>query len=1495
VTDLDPGRRSTALARYAEAGRPPLRLEWPRVPGPPGSAGSPVRLRDRWCFLAVFLIALLVFAGTDTGRMIFDTKLGVDIDAAGFLARLWPLWNPLEWFGTLQNQYIGYAIPMAPFFLLGQLAHVPIWLIERLWLAVLITVGFAGLVKLARALQIGTDGSRLVAATMFVLWPTFTIVIGSTSAAALPGLMVPWAILPLVGAVRGRPAGRAVALSGLSVAAMGGVNAASTGYVLVLPALFILVTAGGRLRLTLFAKWVAAVLAGTAWWLIPLLLQGKYSVNFLPYIEQSGSTLRFMSAAAFLRGTGNWTAYLNLGTPWLSAGWSEITSAAAILASAAAAGAGLYGLARSDMPSRRWLLGCVGLASAVALTGYFGPLGGPLSGPVDAVFNGALAPLRTLYKIEPVVAVALALGCAHAMSRWMRGDLPLRAGRVPRSAALAPLAAVVLLGLAVPQLSGQVLQPGSFSRVPGYWYQAAAFLAAHSPEQTALVVPADSHGLYLWGDPIDDPLEPLATSPWAERELVPYGGLGSQVFLDTAEQAVESDQAVPGLPVYLNRAGIRYVVVRNDLDPATIGYVSPQIINQTLALSGFSRVASFGPAISSSVSYLAQPLTPGPVASYPAVEIFQAANPAWRPSGPVAALPVSKTVLVNGGPDSLLALAGQGVVTSQPAVIAGDPLPVRPDLWAVTDGQRRADENFGQTSQNVSFTYTATETNPPDDQFGASGDPPKQLLPVPAAGHQTVAVLSGAAQVTASSYGSWLEEAPQYDPVNAFDDDASTAWAEGSAYTPVGQWIQIGFDHPLDLPATIGIQLLADSPTRSAASEVQVSTAAGSVSTSLAYTGATQALRVQPGPTSWLRVTITAASDVVPGAPGAGFTGVLIPGVKVTRYLQPAQDPAGAQAASAVYSFHQQAADPAVTPGPQASPVLARTFQTSAGQLSLTATAVATPSAALNRLIPSLAPASGSAVRVTASSSWDSLPKYGPDNLLSSAVGLPWLASSTDANPRLQLTWAGKRTIGELVLSPASGTATFPATVEAASPQGARLARVGQGGVVRLVPPLRTDQLTISFPGTQLVATSVDGLPEQLPVGLSKLTIPALADLHVAVPELGATFSLACGQGPSISIDGASYRTSVTGTVTDLIQSLPVQVRVCAPGGRLTLGSGRHWLLAAPSGALVVTDLDLATQPSSGAVSASASASASAFAGQRAVRVLSWQADNSSLRVGPGAASYVEIHENFNAGWTATLNGRALTAVRLDGWQQAFIVPAGQGGVISLSYAPAAVYHAGLVVSALALAALIALALGLGSGSGWRPWRRVGHGVGRWVGRWVGHGVGLWARPRSGRWVLRRHRGADVDHVGDADHAGDVDHAAERWPAGAWRPFPGRPMARTVAVFVPLAVVIWLAGGPLVIAVPALACLGWWRPRWLPPVALGSMLFAGVAAATAGDPTAMGSGAFGGLAQACALVALTAGLMPAIHRSAAREADGPAAASAAGSADGSAAGKAGAE
>ncbi len=184
---------------------------------------------------------------------------------------------------------------------------------------------------------------------------------------------------------------------------------------------------------------------------------------------------------------------------------------------------------------------------------------------------------------------------------------------------------IVLIGLLLPYVSGQVLNPGSFSAVPRYWYQVAAFLHAHSPRNAAIVLPADAHGDYLWGDPIDDPLVALATSPWAERGLVPYGGAGSQILLTTTEDAVESGEQVPGLPGYLQRAGVRYLVVRNDLDPRQVGYTTAALVHQSLALSGFTRVAAFGPLIGGKqIEPRATREQQSVLPSYPAVEVYAA-------------------------------------------------------------------------------------------------------------------------------------------------------------------------------------------------------------------------------------------------------------------------------------------------------------------------------------------------------------------------------------------------------------------------------------------------------------------------------------------------------------------------------------------------------------------------------------------------------------------------------------------------------------------------------------------------------------------------------------------------------------------------------------------------------------------------------------------------------------------------------------------------------
>jgi arabinofuranan 3-O-arabinosyltransferase len=1406
---------------------PTVRIGMHAKPEPRPHRGVP---RDRWLFLIVLLVALLVFAATDTGRIIFDTKLGVDIDAGQFLSRLWSLWNPQEWFGSLRDQYIGYAIPMAPFFWAGQLAHAPIWLLERLWLALIIAVGFTGLVKLSRALEIGSDGSRLLAGTVFALWPSFTILIGSTSAAVLPGLVAPWALLPLVSAVKGQStASRAAARSGLAIAAMGGVNAIYTLAVLILPALYILTHTKSRQRAELGLKWVIALFAGTAWWTIPLVLQGKYAFNFLPFIEQSATTARTTSAAAVLRGTSVWTAYFNLGgTPWLQAGWAMISSAPAILASAVVSAVGLAGLARRDMPERRWLCICAGLAAMLALAGYYGPLGGPWHAEVDAWLDGPLAPFRSLYKLEPVIAVALTLGVAHAMDRcW---QLRMRIGRhtiLPGSAATAPAVALVLAGLALPQLTGQVLQAGSFTSVPSYWYQTARYLAARSPRQTALVVPANPHGQYTWGDTIDDVLEPLASSPWAERGLVPYGGAGSQILLQTAEQAIESGKPVPGLPAYLARAGIRYVVVRNDTSPLAAGYTLPQIVNETLAQSGFRRVVSFGPDVATSADYpnLAGQ-APGFAPSYPAVEIFTADRVALRPASPVAVLPVSQTVLVNGGPDSLLQLAGQGILTSQPAVVAGQPLAGKPALWAITDGQRRADNDFGSTNDFQSFTYTAHETNPVDSPLGGAGGPPRQILPVSGADHQTVAILSGAASVTASSAGTWLGESPQYDPVNAFDGNPATAWAEGDPTTPVGQWIQINFSHPTRLPSTIGIQLLADSDRRSVANQLRVTTSAGSAVSDIVSTGSTQPLHVPAGLTQWLRITITGASNVVPGNPGAGISDVLIPGVRVARYLQVAEDPAGAKTSAVVYSFSQ---------GQPATTTLDRIFALSrSSRLTAHLSAMPEPGPALQGLITQLSPETRTQFRVTATSTWDSLPVFGPDNLFEPRSRRPWLASAPDSHPTLKLTWHGLRTISKLVLKPAIGLAAAPTGVLINSPSGHRLAAVGLGGVVEVSPALRTDKLNLTFYASASTAAgnTAAGQPAQLPVGLASVSVPALSGLRLAAPAYGRAFHLSCGSGPSLSVDGHAYQTSASGTLRDLIRLQPVRLSLCAPGSALSLPAGLQRLTAAPSATFTITSLTLSNHPAAAVLSQAPLTAAQ----PRKLRVLTWQSDSRELRIGPGGASYLEVHENVNAGWTAALDGRPLRAATLDGWQQAFIVPAGAGGTITLSFQPAGLYHDGIIGSGLLLLSLVAVAIGAGS-------RRR-------------------RRSRAADTEAGSYGPASTRHEQRQPSSGPVS-VATRLPG--WlhvTDLAHRDSFKTLMILTPVAAVLVVAGGPVAVAVPILAIIDNWRPNWRPWIAFAAMLAAGVTAAVARNPAALGSGPFSGTAQVFALLALAAALLP---------------------------------
>jgi arabinofuranan 3-O-arabinosyltransferase len=71
-------------------------------------------------------------------------------------------------------------------------------------------------------------------------------------------------------------------------------------------------------------------------------------------------------------------------------------------------------------------------------------------------------------------------------------------------------------------------------------------------------------------------------------------------------------------------------------------------------------------------------------------------------------------------------------------------------------------------------------------------------------------------------------------------------------------------------------------------------------------------------------------------------------------------------------------------------------------------------------------------------------------------------------------------------------------------------------------------------------------------------------------------------------------------------------------------------------------------------------------------------------------AQVLVVHENENPGWKATLDGTPLEKVRVDGWQQGYVIPQGRGGEVDLRFTPGKAYRI-VLIGGLALVVLLAL------------------------------------------------------------------------------------------------------------------------------------------------------------------------------------------------------------
>ena len=1265
--------------------------------------------RSRWVPLTLaagaFAVAFAQSPGLDTA----DTKINLHVDPQTFLSQVLSVWSPTEGLGHVQGgQYSGYLWPMGPFFALGHLLAIPDWVVERLWLGLLLSLAAWGVVRLADAL--GIDRRRgiahLVAGAVYIANPYVVVFTARTTVFLLAYAALPWLMAIVHGGLRHPrrwwwPAAFALVVTSTG----GGVNATVTALVLLGPVLLALYEwlalheVTGRAVWTLGWRTTLATALASVWWAVPLLVQSAYGLNFLAFTEQVGAIWATTSLSESLRLMGYWPSYLGQGygtrlLPYYQDSGTLLFDPAVVAASLLVPALALAGYRFT----RRWRYApfLVGLALLALLAMSVGwPTGTAARAGATFLYNhvAVLQVLRTTYKAGPLLALAVALLAGAALKvAWarlggLRRSQAVRAGS--RLAMVALVAALVVLG-ALPLFEGRAIEL-TFKRVPAAWTRAGASLDASLPRNSrAIVLPGQEFAYYSWGATIDPILTATTSRPVAIRNVPPYDDLHAVDFLWTVDDLVSQQRLLPGqLQPLLDLMSASRVVTATDDQDALSGALAPQPAAQTLAAqAGLSRPAqSFGP-----VRTFASPAqTADPPARLPQVRIYET-----RVRGLVRIEPAGPATVVDGSAQGIADIAALGELpSSRPLFYAGDETPatIRGQALAgadvfITDSNRRRVFVASRMRANTGATIPAGQSFSADaavvDPFASRG---------PDA--QTVAVFTGARYIEAP-YNPEIAQFPAHAPFAAFDGNPATSWQADPTLDPSQDWIQIGFLAPRDVPY---LDLLPDSSDPL----VQV--------TSVQIAGRTFA--VHPG---WnhlvlglrhvgaLRILIAHVRTLGASAGSAGgLAEVRIPGVHVGELLRPpvlaeqALRGANLSHAQLTYVFERTTADSPLTRGPAPARIVvhgsrlqaeasliaqARDAETSLARVidppaarrwTLTGLATIAPQAP-DPAIDTLAGTRTSGAIFSSSGRLEGLARYRASSAFDGSARTSWVAPVG----RYQAAWIQWSTprphaLRSLRLVRSALPVGFPARISISADGGPATAlAVPADGDVRLPRQLRGREFRLN-----VVATAGSDRPA---VGIAEIRG---AGVPRATPGRSRSVVSACGQETAV-LGGQRLALALRGSVAALDAGEPLALVAC---GRPT---------ALPAGPVDVSVAGTVTRPLIVSLRSPAPdplAHAAVAAG--AVTNPGDQGNGSytGIRVRVRAPGWLVLGESYNRGWRATCGGRSLGPPRvIDAFANGWRVGPGCRSV-SIVFGPQSEVDAGYVVGAIACILMAAIVL----------------------------------------------------------------------------------------------------------------------------------------------------------------------------------------------------------
>ncbi len=1124
-----------------------------------------------------------------------DTKTYLYLDPLRFLSQVAFMWNPTVGLGTVTHEYIGYLLPMGPFYAVFHLLGVPVWVAQRLWLGSILFVAGVGILYLCRILGLHGPGP-VAGALLYMLSPYFLQYAGRISVILLPWAGLPFMLGLTIVALR-RGGWREPALFALVVALVSGINATSIIYVGVVPILWlfyavvVLRESTWRHALGTAARIGLLTLGACVWWMAGLEVEAAYGVNVLKYTETVPSTSATSNAADILRGLGYWYFYGSdhLG-PWTNAAVRYTQNIKLLATSFAVPVLAVLGAAFVRWRERAFFLVIlfVGVVLAVGPFPYADPteLGGWLKSFMTDTTAGLA--LRSTDRATPVVLLALAMLLACALTALWR-----------RLSIVGITTAVLVAGLVIANnpslfngdtIANNFTQPAS---LPSYQLAAIKHLNDTHPGTRVFAIPGNDFASDAWGDTIDTPQPALLTRDFVTREQQIMGSIATADTLYAVDAPIQDSIAnMNALAPMARLMGAGDLMVEYDQRYEHYGVPQPQLLALQLLHTplGLSDPTSFGtprPNVSTVSTLNEQDLSvPGNV-GWPAPLVTYTVN---NPRTMLRGESDSGAIVMEGDATGLNNLAGLGLLDTDSAIyyagtLAKDSsrlhqLASSGAQLVVTDTNRKQAFRWDTLTANAGYTETPSDNPAKTDQ----SDSPVELFPGSTITSKTYASYVGAVNVTASSYGNSVSYTPEDEAYSAIDGNFDTAWITGTFVPdPAGQWWQAQFGKPVTTDHITVVQPQRGDRSRWVSSVTLTFDGKDPVRyklTKASHLTSGQTLTFPTRTFHTVRVTLDGTTDnsATPlSAAAVGFSEIQIPGQSVQQVLQmPTQMLSSLGTASEHNrltvvmtrdrtSQFPPRSDPETTIARTFTLPTARTF-TLAGSASLSALI---PDDEIDRLVgrtPTAATGVQSAystgrlpgdLRATASATLDGNPQ---------TAWQPGLGTAAQLGVSLTYNLTKPTTLSHLAMQViADGRHSVPTSMTIAS--GTQVRHVTLPPIADGTVPNATTTVPVSFPalsGRQFVVTFTGIRPEYaanyysagplaLPIAIAEIGIPGVQSAPTPATVPGTCVS------NLLTIDGKPIDVAVVGSTQQALGGGEMQLEPCGPDAKgITLPAGPH-------------------------------------------------------------------------------------------------------------------------------------------------------------------------------------------------------------------------------------------------------------------------------------------------------------------------------------------------